>query len=295
MKMLVCPVCSTEYEDWSTKCLNCGVALVAVGDPLDPLSLPEEEQVIYEVGAWPLDVQATVAQVMAESGIPHAWDGTDLVVHLDDEAQVDTLLEDVEREAGLATADEGGAGGSEAPGEDGDGAVLGEDGDEGSLGELLYELNEWADHERERLTGALRDAGIPFRWEGATTLVVADHDEERVEAVLDEVEFPDALAVEDRPPGGEDVEARAELLSELFLAADRLKSNPLDSQGVAMLRDAVEEADAAVPPYGFDRQVWSVLVERANELVELINDNDTTVEDAEEHAQALRDLLRPYV
>ena len=50
-------------------------------DPINPLHLSEEEQVVYELGAWSIDLQAEAAEVLAESQIPHAWDGTDLVVH----------------------------------------------------------------------------------------------------------------------------------------------------------------------------------------------------------------------
>ena len=74
--------------------------------PLIRLRLPVDQQVVYELGEWPLGMQASAAQVMAESGIPHGWDGTDLVVQLDHEATVDALLEAVEAEQpGIVGAD----------------------------------------------------------------------------------------------------------------------------------------------------------------------------------------------
>src|SRR3954447_2762860 len=54
-------------------------AMTDSADPPNPLDLPEEEQVVYELGGWSLDLQAEAAEVLAESQIPHAWDGTDLV------------------------------------------------------------------------------------------------------------------------------------------------------------------------------------------------------------------------
>ena len=47
----------------------------------DPLDLPEEDQLVYDLSDWPLDVHADVAAALAEAGIAHSWLGTDLVVH----------------------------------------------------------------------------------------------------------------------------------------------------------------------------------------------------------------------
>src|SRR5215831_14641418 len=141
-------------------------------NPVNPLQLPEEEQVVYELGGWSFDLQAEAAEVLAESQIPHAWDGTDLVVHLDWEQMVDELLDAVERGA-TGTVDE--------------------DDDE-----LVYELDEWSAEDREALVAKLAEAGVAHRWEGddEATLVVAPADEAVVEALLDGVEYPDAIAVE---------------------------------------------------------------------------------------------------
>ena len=81
----VCPVCNAEYLPWVQRCSDCGVALVEPAEAPNPLELPEDEQVVYELGGWPLDKQAAVAEAMAESGIPHAWDGAELVIHLNHE------------------------------------------------------------------------------------------------------------------------------------------------------------------------------------------------------------------
>ena len=43
---------------------------------------------------------------MAESGIPHAWDGAELVIHLNHEAEVDAIVEAIEDpEVAVAEAD----------------------------------------------------------------------------------------------------------------------------------------------------------------------------------------------
>ena len=98
MSTRICPVCGADYLDWVETCSVCGVQLVAPGEAPDPLRLPVEQQVVYELGVWPLGLQAAAAQVMAESGIPHGWDGTDLVIQLEHEATVDDLLDAIEQE-----------------------------------------------------------------------------------------------------------------------------------------------------------------------------------------------------
>ncbi len=107
---------------------------------------------------------------------PHAWDGTDLVVHLDWEQMVDELLDAVER----------GATGEVDTSDD----------------ELVYELDEWSPEDRTALTAKLDEAGVTHRWEGDATLIVAPASEAIVEAVLDGLEFPNALEVTARETTG---------------------------------------------------------------------------------------------
>lgn len=280
MSTLACPVCGTEYESWSTRCLNCGIALVGLAEEIDPLELPESDKVTYEVGAWPIDLQASAAEVMAESEIPHAWDGTDLVVHVQFEDDVDALLDAIEREAGLTGDDE-----------DDDDDELEGDGDM-----LAYTLDEWRPEEREQLSALLVGAGVAHRWEDDVTLVVDDGDEAVVEGLLDRIDYPDALAADGDLPVGGEVDADPAILSSLFLAADRLKGNPLDASGLADLIDAVDAADPDVPPYGFDKALWRSAVERADEIADLVADEETDRGDeVVVKATELRDLLRPYV
>jgi len=239
-------------------------------DPTDPLNLPEEEQVTYELGGWSLDLQAEAAEVLAESEIPHAWNGTDLVVHVDWENTVDELLDDVERGAtgGVDTSDD----------------------------ELVYELDEWPADDRTSLSSKLDEAGVPHRWEDSSTLVVAPGDEELVEAVLDELEFPHALAVDPNDVVDEVSEATSfEVLSSLFLAADRLKGNPVDGDGIADLADALEKADPDAPPFGIVPGLWRDAVERANRIADALADDDDRSDDVAIESAGLQALLRPYV
>jgi hypothetical protein len=258
------------------------------GDDRHPLELPEEEQVVYELGEWPLDLQAAAAEALAESEIPHAFDGTDLVVHVDWEQSVDELLEDVERAAGGVPVAADAAVGSE------DEAEI--DSDELDDGEIVYELDDWTPEQREAVETRLTDAGIDHRWEDETSLVVGSAHEAVVENLLDDIEYPDALDVE---PVDEKEAAEAtsfEVLSAMYLAADRLKGHPLDAAGLADLTEAIEAADADVPPYGITPGLWHNAVDQANALADAVTDEDADrTPEVIEKATALRELLRPYV
>jgi hypothetical protein len=276
------------------------------GEHVNPLDLPEDEQVVYELGEWPLDLQAEAAQVLAESQIPHAWDGTDLVVHVDWEQMVDELLDAVER----------GATGEVDTSDD----------------EVLYELDEWTPEDRLTLSDRLDDQGIAHHWDGETTLVVAPIDEALVEAVLDGLELA-GPAVEgsalngeghdgddatdasvatddtDAPSPGDEEEAgderfidleaaetqSFEVMSTLFLAADRLKSNPLDPEGIADLVGALDDAHPDVPPYGIVPGLWRDALDRANRIADALADPDDRSGDVMPEAAELHSILRPYV
>ena len=54
--------------------------------------------------------------------------------------------------------------------------------------ELVYELPEWSDEQRGELALVLDRENIPYQWEGGTDLIVAAADEDRVDALLDEIE-----------------------------------------------------------------------------------------------------------
>lgn len=287
-------MCGAEYLDWVQKCSECGVALVLPADLPDPMQLPEDQQVVYELGAWPLELQAAAAEAMAESAIPHGWDGLDMVVHLDHEAAVDTIMERVEQEHGAAAADDS--------------------------SELTYELDEWPADDRDKVVAKLSEGGVPYRWESDTTLVVASRDEPLVEEILDEVEFPDALPRYEAVTGEEgadqsdgdeadgddddgdgdadddEVDADPELMGNLFVAADRLIKNPLDPDGVAGLQQALDVADPDVPPYGVARPLWRKVVDGAEAMGDaLAAEGESRLPDVSSHATMVRDLLRPYV
>ncbi len=307
---LVCPVCGSEYLSWVSRCASCGVALVAPGEAPNPLELPEEEQVVYELGSWPLDSQAEAAAALAESGIPHAFSGTDLVVHLDHEEAVDAMLDEIEDAAGGFDAADGG---------------------EDEPGELVYELEGWTEEHRTDLEARLAAGGVPYRIED-DGLAVAARDEAAVDFLVAEVRgevapvrrAPDGEVFEDRDGDGEPDEPLAgdegadddradddgaddggELVSALFDVAARLERRPEDSDGLVEFAALNSELDPERPPFGMNQRAWDTVIEAADDLADALT-GEGGPEDAEGPdgdltggvvlaARRLRAVLRPFV
>lgn len=281
---LVCPVCGSEYLSWVTKCASCGVALVPPAEAPNPLDLPEEEQVVYELGAWPLDLQAEAAAAMAESGIPHAFDGSDLVVHLDHEADVDAIMEAIEAEHGPIDV---------------------EAGDDGDPGELVYELAGWSEEHRAELEVRLQAGGVPYRVEDGA-VVVDQRDEAAVDFLVAEVRGEEADVV-DLDTGeliageGDDDVAEdedddegydGELVSSLFDVAARLEKRPDDSDALVEFAALNARLDPERAPFGITALAWEKVVDAADGLAEALTDRRADVPVA---ATAMKTLLRPYV
>ena len=106
MSTRVCPLCSAEYLDFKESCNHCGVALVEPGEDIDIRLLDEDEQVVYDLSAWPIDAQTETAIAFAESGLPHLWDGTDLIIPEVHEESADRMLERIEDQFDLVEEEE---------------------------------------------------------------------------------------------------------------------------------------------------------------------------------------------
>jgi hypothetical protein len=73
-------------------------------------------------------------------------------------------------------------------------------------GDVVYDLDDWSDMERQAVTDRLREAGIPHAWDG-TELHVAAEDEAPVENILDLVEGESAGDEEDAEDEAEALDA----------------------------------------------------------------------------------------
>jgi hypothetical protein len=178
---------------------------------------------------------------------------------------------------------------------------------------IVYELDEWSADQRGALEQRLIAADIQHQWESstgadleagyeaaqpwvdATELVVGEQDEETVDALLDEVENPDALeAVTEAEADDVDDEATYTVMSNLYVAADRLKDDPDDLALAGEFFDAADAASQIPAPFGIAGEEWRRVQELAAEVSRAIEQEEDD-EQVQGHAQRLRDVLFTYV
>jgi hypothetical protein len=231
-------------------------------DPNDP----DAVKVHYNVSAWTIDQRAELSEALAQDEIAHVWDGDELIVPEEVEAQADELFARLEAVLGPFAI------------------PMGDDEQSVEFG-----LDEWPGADRDTLTAALVEGGIPHRWDGATLFVPADA-ETVVDDLLDSIESG-TLVVEGSDAGGPPDHA----LSTLFSAADRLAKDPDDPVGQADLAELVEQLDIGHPPYGVPAGTWVKVIDASGKLLDLCDVEAPSSSDIIGTAQELRALVRQYV
>jgi hypothetical protein len=272
-----CVLCGAEYVEGVLECADCMVPL----SDRRPLTLAElgsedEQQVAYEFDELEPMQRLAIDELFAGNGIPHAWDGTSLVVREEDETEADRLIDEADRDAFLDSGAE----------------------------QVAYDLGDWDDDRRAEIAQALDTAGIEHAWDQHGELIVLDADEERVDAMIDAIESPEspeeiAADEEEEVEAEEALEASEgldpqDVLSELFVASDRLMHDPLDHEGVLSLVDAARLAETLPLPYGFAPAVWNDLIIQVKQLQSSLEgdvDDDLVIE----QATTLRSTLRNFV
>lgn len=155
---------------------------------------------------------------------------------------------------------------------------------------LVYEMDGWDPEERRALDRLLDAERVPYRWDG-DDLLVLEEDEDRIDELMDRVEYPDALEAEDE---GDD-EAVYAVMSDLFVVADRLaREREVDVELAAEMTVAAGAALATPAPFGVDAPAWSQVQELAEGIVAALEaeaDDEVVVRDA----ATLRNVLRRYV
>src|SRR6185503_14405834 len=108
--------------------------------------------------------------------------------------------------------------------------------------------------------------------------------------LLDQAENPDALEV-----GGEADESSSEALAGFFLAASRLRKDPLDPDGIAALLEVLDVSENAPPPFGVSTTQWQNMIDEADLIADSLADDEIDIAKVIEHASVLRNLARPFV
>jgi hypothetical protein len=251
---------------------------------LDLSSLTDEQRLVLDhrlSGNWPTFGEAWAGLIDfvsynfdTPSNTPHAWDGTTLVVRSEDADSVGVQIAMIENASALAL-----------------------DPDADKLG---YEVGDLDDEGLTALLETLTGEKIPHQLNDDGELIVHEADEAAVERILEAIDFPEHTNPEGESPMADGLEAQ-EVLSDLFEAADRLCHSPRNPEIMLEAVDAAERMEQLPVPFGFDRQQWKALVDRADALSELISGDDqdegVRPDDATVIAAAseLRDRLRPLV
>ena len=236
------------------------------GDPdQDPAAGDGDSgELAYELDDWAVEARELLQRLLTSQGVDHAWEGGTLVIPVEVEDAVDMLIGEVE----VTTL----------PRLDPDAE------------KVVYEVGLWSDAHRAELAAALGENGVPYEWDRSGDLVIHASDEEAAEKVLDAMDVPDI-------PDEEDTDGRPanEVLTELFVAADRLRKNARHPDSVLTAVDAAAELEDTPMPFGFERNTWSSILQHARDLRRSFEEDEEEDEVIVEQAASLRDLLHLYV
>jgi hypothetical protein len=153
--------------------------------------------------------------------------------------------------------------------------------------QVFYDLSGWDFDRRAGVIAALAERAIPHAWDDDELVVGADH-EDAVDALFDELdttgEITEVEDVDDVPD---------ELMSELYLTADRLARHPGDPDAAATMLVLLGDTKEEWPPYGLDGSVWKRVVDDAHRLGDTLSgeDDDVVAAAAEDLRARLRELV----
>lgn len=203
--------------------------------------------------------------------VPHAWEGTVLVAPAEHGDLVGAHVAAVERAVLLALDPE--------------------------ADRIAYDLEGYPDDRLTALLDELAEAGIPHELTDDEELIVHEVDEDAVEDILDRVDHPDELPAEelDRLEAPDDGLIAQQVLSDLFVAADRLRRDGRNPEAILDLVRAAEQIQELAVPFGFSDKGWSALQEAAASLGEHLSSGEFRAPEVEERADELRTRLRPLV
>lgn len=200
---------------------------------------PRGDERVFDLAGWPEEALALVRASLDEDGMAHRWEAGTLVVDAAQREDAAALLDDVVA-ASMPRLD-------------------------GDSDRTAYDLADWPDYEVEVLLGALEDGGILHEWTEEGELLVYEADEARVDELFERLDLrgPD--------PGIElDGEVLTDLLTNLFVATDKLSEDADDADAIIAAHNAILEVQQLAVPYGMNPDSWQVLVADAAELRRLI-------------------------
>lgn len=264
-----------------------------------PITTPDDRgisdgggHIEYELDAWAMESRQMLRQLLVGAEVPHVWEAGRLVIPEVFEMQVDDLVEQ--------TA-----------------ATFAGTLDDSAVDRVVFDVADFDDDLIDALLAALGEAGVDWALEEGGDLVVPAAFTDTVAQVVEDLEFPHALALvdvdgdadSDRDGGddtandtddGDDLTAGVEIdpdrvLGGLFVAVDRLTRSATDSRGVLTTLELADELAGGAMPFGFDELAWTRMKTQSAELSSMLTVVGSTDDEVEAAATALRDLLRPWV
>ena len=244
--------------------------LPEIADLPDPSGSDEAPfQPTRDLAGWASESRELLAALLSGRGIEHVWQGTTLVTRSVDEDALNRLVAEVET-AATPMWDE------DEP-------------------RVVYEVGGWPVGAQSTVASQLAEQNINHAWDDNGDLIVAESDEAAVEAIFDTIDLPETSDGDDDAERYDGPEAM-EVMSQLFVAADRLRKNALDPDGVLAAVEWSEHAEQVPLPFGLTPTVWKDIVGQAVALRQAIEDDDEDGDDQiQELADALRGQLRQYV
>lgn len=248
-----------------------------------PAAAGAEDHLEYELDDWAVESRRMLAQLLVGHEVAHVWEAGRLVVHETDEQVVDDLVDQVA-------------------------ATFAGTLDDPAVPRVVFDIADIDPALIDELCGAIGDAGIEWVVDTDGTLVVPAEHVVTVEQLVERLEFPHALPLSESaggPDGAANEDAAEEppgvdidpdrVLGGLYVATDRLSRSATDPRGVMTAVDLAAELTGARPPFGVEPQGWERLKESAAGLAALLTSIDSTDDDVERAASALRNQLRSYV
>lgn len=265
-----CFQCGNEYDEDVAECAECGVPTTSDA-PVEAADVgdPDDDQIAYEFHEWTGEGRKTLDGMLTRSGIDHAWQGATLIVREADEEAVDDAVAQAEVVA-MPTLDL-------------------------SQPTMIYELGELDDEQHARLLRRIAEQGIPHAFDQNGDLFVYEKDEEKVDGVFEGLEVADVVERE-FGPGLQGVDPVA-VMSDLFVAAGRLRKNPADTKGTISLVENASLVNQMTLPYGLGADVWGAVVDQSIGLSDALSGEQTALVDTDitELATDLHNLMRRLV
>lgn len=265
-----CFQCGTEYDEDVAECLECGVP-TTTDRPIDAAEVgaDDDDQLAYEFHEWSGQGRSTLDGMLTRSGIAHAWQGATLIVKEADEDAVDAAVAEAEV-VSMPTLDL-------------------------TQPTIVYELDELDDDQHARLLRRMGEMGLSHAFDNNGDLFVYERDEDKVDDLFEGLDEADA-GEREFGPGVPGVDAVG-VMSDLFVAAGRLRKNPNDSKGVVELVEVAAVVSRMTLPYGLDAEVWGSVVDQSTALSDALSgEHDELADtDIEDMAGSLHDLMRRLV